>query len=177
MGVANPNKYKGGRHHYDLRSGSKESYDRFKLENPTLEINYKKYEEIIRELNAEYSRRILQGTIVKLSYGLGTILIRKIRGRKTFTDENGTHILLKVNWEATNKANAELKEGEEKVRIFHFNDNTEGFSCNWKWVKENARIKCSQIWTFKPCKKNQILLKEYIEKDPESYQKYIDFSK
>ncbi len=147
------NRYHGGRPKIDFRTASKENYNRFILENPSITISFKQFEECIRGLNSEYGSYILEtGNIVKLSFGLGGLSINKKRGRKLFKDENGTHITLPINWDATNKAG--------KV-IYHFNEHTDGFHCKWYWFKHMALIRLKEIWCFRPCKTLSKLLTQY----------------
>ena len=171
------NKYHGGRKKKDVVTGSVASYKIFKKEHPTINISSTEYIKIIRALNTEYSRHIIEESeVLNLPHGLGTFFIHKKQCRKFRIDENGEkHVNLAINWAATDKANANLKEGEKKVRIYHMNDHSNGMICKWFFYKnpKTCRIPSANIWKFHTCKKNETNLGKFIIEHPERSQFYI----
>lgn len=164
-----PGKYCGGRPKSEFRTASKENYKRFKAENPSIDISFKEYDALLRSINLEYSIRILEtGNVVKLPYGLGGLSINKKKGKKIYSDGNGDHICLPVNWKETLK---------EKKVIYHFNEHTDGFHCKWYWIKSMSKIKYKEIWSFRICKKNSQLLTAYcFNTEKKYYLKYHEFN-
>ena len=168
--ISNPGRYKGGRPKVEFRSASRSNYDRFSLENPTIKITYRQYEQIIREINLQYALHCLTtGNAVKLPYGMGVLAVIKKKSKKTFRDENGTHHPLAINWKET------LKEGK---KIYFLNEHTDGYHCHWQWFKKFGKVKMPTIWLFKACKKNSQLLKEFcFDTEGGYYLKYRECTK
>lgn len=165
-------KYHGGRPNYEIRTASRECFKEFKKLNPTIKITYKQYENCIRGINREYSKYIVEtGIPVPLPQLNGTLVILKKPIVRYRDGRAGP-----INWKATDAANALLKEGEPKVRIFHLNFHTDGYICEWFWVR-NRYTNHGDLWKFKPCKINQNLLTERIRTKPDQYQYYKQFEK
>jgi len=162
-------KYKGGRPRIEWRSSSVKVYKEFLEENPAIDLTFKEYDSIIRKLNTAYITYIIEtGRIVKLPFGLGCLTISKRKPKKTFTDHNGTHINLPINWDETKK---------QEERVFHFNQNTDGYNCRWCWLKYNSKIKMMNIWGLKVCKSGKTLLSSTLkEKGKTCYQNYSEFN-
>lgn len=162
-------KYHEGRPKRDLRTSSRESHKRFLKENPDIKLTYPQYDAIIRDINHEYSKHLIKtGEAIELPERLGTLVILKHTRHTKYG--HGP-----INWKATDEANKEIKEGEEKIRIYHLNYNTNGYVCNWIFFR--GYLKFKDIWKFKPSKKNQSLLTEYINKRSDQYQFYKEISK
>lgn len=157
-----PGKYKGGRPKADFRSASKDNFKKFLLENPSVKITFKQFEEVIREINHQYVLHCLEtGNPVKLPYGLGVLAINRKKSRKVFVDNEGKrHICLAINWAETHK---------EGKKVYHFNDHTDGYNCTWYWMKSLSRIKLSAIWHFKIAKANSLLLRDYCFNGEQKY--------
>jgi len=165
-------KYKGGRPRCELRTASKESYLRFIKENPKVKVSREQYVEILKELNHQYVIYVLEtAKLVKLPYGFGGLMVSKHKGAKTRTTETGVHVLLAIDWGESQK--------QDKL-CYYRRQHTDGYSCNWRWIKVLSRIKTPEIWNLKMSKINKKLLSEY-SLDPEGryYQKYreLDFHK
>ncbi len=162
-------RYRGGRPVTDLNTGSRACYDKFRKEFPNIDISWQIYNSIIREINLQYITWCLEsGHAAKLPYGLGNLFISKRKPVKKFTDENGEHSLLPIDW------NESAKQGKT---VYHLNHHTDGYRFRWFWHKADSRIKSSPIWKLYPAKKACVLLKEYLTKpEGEYFQKYYAFN-
>lgn len=169
-GKIKPGKYKGGRPKLEFRSASKESYKQFLKEAPEFKITFKQYQEGIREINHQYIIYCLEsGNPVKLPYGLGVLAVNRKKGKKIFKDQDGNkHICLAVNWAETKK---------EGKKIYHLNEHSDGYHCNWYWIKSLSKIRIKEIWSFKIAKINSQLLKTYcFDPDIKYYLKYHEYN-
>lgn len=169
-GKIKPGKYKGGRPKIQFRSASKETYNIFIKENPELKLTYKQYDMCIREINHQYVLHCLEtGNAVKLPYGLGVLAVNRKKGKKTFIDEKGTkHICIAINWNETNKL---------KRKVYHFNEHTDGYHCNWYWIKSLSKIRIVSMWSFKIAKINSQLLKTYcFDSEKKYYLRYHEYN-
>lgn len=163
-------RYMGGRPKPDLRTASKASYNKFMEEYPHVTLTFKQYEQCIRRLNQETVKYILEtGNIVTLQRGMGQLSINKKKGKKVYKDENGNHVLLRIDW---------IKSQKEGKKIYFFNNHTDGFSCVWYWFKYSASFKHFKVWKLKMARKNSKLLSDYLfrtDVEEKYHTKYHEF--
>lgn len=167
-------KYKGGRPRRDYRSASKEMYEKFIKENPTLKITFKQYQTIIRTWNKKFAIHCLEtGDKIMFPFGFGPIAINRKKTERYFTDKNGVkHIILPVNWKAT----LDDVENPEHKKVYIFNHHTEGYRFKWYWFKDESKLRISDVWAFQPAKELKQLLTKYLT-DPtiKYYLKYREW--
>lgn len=167
-------KYKGGRPKRDYRSASRENFDRFCKEHPSIKITYAQYNTIIRRGNRKYLEYCLDtGDKVKLPYGFGPLSVSRKVTTRYFVDKEGKeHIILPVDWKST----LDDKENPEHKKIYILNFHTEGYRFKWYWFKNESLLKISDIWTFKPAKIAKGLLTKYLtDCNEKHYLKYREW--
>ncbi len=145
----------------DWRSSSKENYNNFCKKNPTIQVTFNDWKNIIYSFNEYFKNYILEtGEKARLPFGFGEFSINK-KKRKKIKDKNGKEFVnLPVDWK---------RSKEKGKRIYNFNYHTEGYFFGWMWFKESARIKNIDLWYFKPSRTTSRLLSHYINAD-EKYQ-------
>lgn len=171
MDKVKPGKYKGGRPKRDYRSASKEMYEKFCKDNPTIKITFKQYETIIRTWNKKFATYCLDtGDKVMFPFGFGPLAVNRKKTQRYFTDKNGNeHTILPVDWKAT----LDDKENPEHNKVYIMNFHTEGFRFNWFWFKSESKLKINDVWAFQPAKTLKNLLTKYLtDPDTHHYKKY-----
>lgn len=145
----------------DWRSSSKENYNNFCKKNPTIQVTFNDWKNIIYSFNEYFKNYILEtGEKARLPFGFGEFSINK-KKRKKMKDKDGKEFVnLPVDWK---------RSKEKGKRIYNFNYHTEGYFFGWLWFKESARIKNIDLWYFKPSRTTSRLLSHYINTD-EKYQ-------
>jgi nucleoid DNA-binding protein len=145
----------------DWRSSSKENYNNFCKKNPTIQVTFNDWKNIIYSFNEYFKNYILEtGEKARLPFGFGEFSINK-KKRKKIKDKDGKEFVnLPVDWK---------RSKEKGKRIYNFNYHTEGYFFGWMWFKESARIKNIDLWYFKPSRTTSRLLSHYINAD-EKYQ-------
>lgn len=168
-----PGKYKGGRPKRDYRSASRENYNKFCLENPSMKITFKQYETIIRTWNKKFATYCLEtGDKVMFPFGFGPIAVNKKKTQRYFTDKEGKeHIILPVDWKAT----LDDVENPEHKRVYIMNFHTEGYRFNWFWFKSESKLRLNYVWAFQPAKTLKSLLTSYLTSPVKHYQKYREW--
>ena len=145
----------------DWRSSSKENYNNFCKKNPTIQVTFNDWKNIIYSFNEYFKNYILEtGERARLPFGFGEFSINK-KKRKKMKDKDGKEFVnLPVDWK---------RSKEKGKRIYNFNYHTEGYFFGWMWFKDSARIKNIDLWYFKPSRTTSRLLSHYINTD-EKYQ-------
>ena len=149
----------------EWRLASKETYRTFCSKFPNYKLSFEKYKKIIYKYNTLLASHILEtGDKIKLPYGLGNLTIGKYKPAKFKATKDGRQILnLPIDWAETKK---------QGKKIYHMNYHTDGYKFHWLWRWQEARIKCSYIWTFKINRVHSRMLKNYLKK-PNSEYKHI----
>lgn len=125
-------------------------YKYFKEKNPTTDIPYWMYNEILSRYNKKAANAVIFGEVLNLGNTIGRILIKKIRRR---------YEKLEVNWGASNARKAELittgtvpkdkdhPEGENWI-LYH----TDAWYARWAWQKRNGacRVRNQSVYKFLP---------------------------
>lgn len=140
----------------EFSQASRATYREFREANPSLDISYLQYQNIIYTFNYAYRDHALEtGEKVKFPWGIGDFAITKYKPRqiKRHTVTGEDVINLPIDWKKTR---------EQGTLIYHFNHHTEGFKFAWKWFKKSCRFKMSEIWTFKPSRISSRLIRHYI---------------
>lgn len=142
----------------DFSTTSSSSYKDFHAKNPSIKISRDQWKSIIYSFSDSFKEHMLEtGDKVKLPYGIGDFAINKRLVKKQLVDANGvTHIKLPIDW---------VKTREKGKVIYNFNYHTEGYFFGWKWFKDTARFKFSDIWYFKASRLTSRLLAHYIKID------------
>jgi hypothetical protein len=142
----------------DYRSGSRETYSKFCIKYPELNISYNEWLEIIYAFNEEFRNYILEtGSREKLPLGLGSFSInKKKRKTKKVTPDGKEFMNLPIDWKKTS---------EKGKIIYNFNYHTEGYFFGWLWFKADARVKNSMLWSFKASRVTSRMLAHYLKND------------
>ena len=152
----------------DWRSSSRENYNNFCKKNPSINLTFDEWRNIIYTFNESFKEYILEtGERAKLPHGFGEFSInkKKRRKRKGLNDE---FVNLPVDWKKTR---------EKGKLIYNFNYHTEGYFFGWYWMKETARFKNHQLWYFKPCRTTSRLLSHYLKTDVKYQHIYREWKK
>jgi nucleoid DNA-binding protein len=145
----------------DWRSSSRDNYNNFCKNNPSIKIYFDEWKNIIYSFNESFKNYILEtGERAKLPSGFGEFSINKKKRRKIKGVDGKEFINLPVDWKKTK---------EKGKIIYNFNYHTEGYFFGWTWFKETARLKNSDLWYFKPSRITSRLLSHYLKTD-EKYQ-------
>lgn len=153
----------------EYRTGSKETFDRFCVANPSITISYNEYCNIVYTFAYNFRDRLLEtGEKGKLPHGLGAFAVSKKKMIRILTvPETGVeHIGLPVDWAKTRKAGK---------KIYHMNFHTEGFRFKWKWFSYSAQFYKADIWNFKPSRITSRLITHYLSQDPACQYKYKEW--
>jgi hypothetical protein len=125
-------------------------YAYFKDKNPTTDIPYWMYNEILSRYNKKAADAVIFGEVLNLGNTVGRILIKKIRRR---------YDKLEVDWGASNIRKAELiaqgitpkdpehPEGENWI-LYH----TDAWYARWAWQKRNGacKVRNQSVYKFLP---------------------------
>ena len=145
----------------EWRSVSRANYKLFCKKHPNIKLHIDDWRKIIYSYNEMYKEYLLEtGEKEKLPYGLGNFSIVKKKRQKVVSHNGVEHINLPIDWKKTK---------EKGKIIYNFNFHTGGFYFGWKWFKDTARFKHSDLWYFEPCRVTSRQIKEYLFKD-EKYQ-------
>ena len=144
------------RTHLDWRSSSKEAYESFCKEHPSLQsLTFDQWREIIYTFNESFKEYILEtGEKAKFGFGFGDFTINKKKRKKVINIEGKEFINLPVDW---------VKTREKGKLIYNFNFHTDGYFFGWIWFKNSTRIKNSDLWYFKPTRATSRLLAHYLK--------------
>jgi len=153
----------------DWRSSSKETYNDFCKKNPTVQLTFDEWRNIIYQFNDQFKIYILEtGEKAKLPFGFGDFSINKKKRKKLKTADGKDWVNLPVDW----------KKSKEKGKIiYNFNYHTEGYFFGWVWFKESVRLKNSDLWYFKPSRITSRLLSHYINADNKYQHIYCEWIK
>jgi len=133
-----------------------------------LEINYERYNRIIRAVNEKIVDRIIDGDKIKLPHRLGTIYIIRYK-QKLILDEEGNvknkNRRRLVNYKETFNLWLEHPELEHKQYVYYENEHTNGdkFRIIWK----RGRRKNINFYIFSPARTFKRKLAEYIFNHPD----------
>jgi nucleoid DNA-binding protein len=152
----------------DWRSSSKENYDKFCKNYPSIKLTYDEWRNILYSFNEAFKNYILEtGEKAKLPFGFGEFSINKKKRRKK-KGLNDEFINLPVDWKKTK---------EKGKIIYNFNYHTEGFFFGWMWFKDSARLKHTDLWYFKPSRTTSRLLSHYLKTDDKYQHIYHEWKK
>lgn len=145
----------------DWRSASKENYKNFCKKNPTVNVSFDQWRNIIYTFNESFKLYILEtGELARLPLGFGDFSINKKKRKKVIEFDGKQKINLPIDWQKTK---------EKGKIIYNFNYHTEGYFFGWIWFKTAARVKNSDLWFFKPSRNTSRLLSHYLKTD-DKYQ-------
>jgi nucleoid DNA-binding protein len=146
----------------DWRSASTDNYKNFCKKNPTVNVTIDQWRNIIYNFNDAFKIYILEtGESAKLPLGFGEYSINKKKRKKTKTTLTGEEkINLPIDWQKTK---------EKGKIIYNFNFHTEGYFFGWMWFKRTAKIRFTELWSFKPSRSTSRLLSHYLKAD-DKYQ-------
>jgi hypothetical protein len=145
----------------DWRSSSKSNYKDFCKKNPSIQISFEDWRNIIYSFSEYFKNYILEtGEKARLPLGFGEFSINKRKRKKTRIMDGVEVVNLPIDWQ---------KSKEKGKRIYNFNYHTEGYFFGWVWFKETTRIKLVDLWYFKPARTTSRLLSHYIKTD-DKYQ-------
>lgn len=135
-------------------------------------VDYKKYRDIVKDLNLELRDKILKKSLdFKMPSRMGYIGIRK---NKTVykIDESGKVKcnLSVVNWPATKemwKNNPEAKAQKKLVKVL--NEHSDGYVYRWYYNKFTANYKWKSAYCFIPCRTAKLELNKIIMDEESSF--------
>ena len=153
----------------DWRSSSKDNYNNFCKKNPTVNITFDEWRNVVYTFNDSFKNHILEtGEKAKLPYGIGEFSINK-KKRKKIKNVNGEEkINLPIDWQKTKQ--------KGKI-IYNFNYHTEGYFFGWVWFKETSRLRNLRLWFFKPSRNTSRILSHYIKTDDKYQHIYREYIK
>jgi len=153
----------------DWRSSSRDNYNNFCKNNPSIKISFDEWKNIVYSFNESFKNYILEtGERAKLPSGFGEFSINKKKRRKIKGVDGKEFINLPVDWKKTK---------EKGKIIYNFNYHTEGYFFGWTWFKETARLKNSDLWYFKPSRITSRLLSHYLKTDDKYQHIYREYKK
>jgi len=138
------------------RTASKEAYDAFCKKNPKIELSFDNYKLIIYTYNKKIGDYLLEtGEIIKLPFGLGSLVINKYKPKSTKITAAGNEMPnLSINWQETKKLGK---------YVYYLNAHTEGYKYYFMWDYHKARIKYPYIWKFEMCRIHSRKLKDNLK--------------
>jgi len=154
----------------DWRSSSKENYNKFCKNYPSIKLTYDEWRNILYTFNESFKEYILEtGDRAKLPYGFGEFSINKKKRRRLKNNIDGKEFVnLPIDWQKTK---------EKGKVIYNFNYHTEGYFFGWMWFKQTARFKNSDLWYFKPSRLTSRLLSHYIKTNDKYQNIYREWKK
>jgi hypothetical protein len=145
----------------EWRSSSKDNYNKFCKDQPSIKLTYDEWRNIIYTYSEMFKEYILEsGDKAKLPFGFGEFSINKKKRRKLKSADGKDFINLPIDWQKTK---------EKGKVIYNFNYHTEGYFFGWMWFKTTTRIKNSDLWYFKPSRLTSRLITHYL-KTNDKYQ-------
>jgi len=153
----------------DWRSSSKDNYNQFCKNHPSIKLTFDEWRNIIYTYNEFFKEYILEtGEKAKLPYGFGEFSINKKKRRKIKLADGKEFVNLPIDWQKTK---------EKGKVIYNFNYHTEGYFFGWMWFKPTARFKNSDLWYFKPSRLTSRLLSHYLKTNNKYQHLYIEWKK
>jgi nucleoid DNA-binding protein len=154
----------------DWRSSSKENYNKFCKNYPSIKLTYDEWRNILYTFNESFKEYILEtGDRAKLPYGFGEFSINKKKRRRLKNNIDGKEFVnLPIDWQKTK---------EKGKVIYNFNYHTEGYFFGWMWFKNTARFKNADLWYFKPSRLTSRLLSHYIKTNDKYQNIYREWKK
>ena len=153
----------------EWRSSSKDNYNLFCKNYPSIQLTYDAWRNIIYTYNELFKEYILEtGDKAKLPYGFGDFSINKKKRRKMKGIDGKEFINLPIDWQKTK---------EKGKVIYNFNYHTEGYFFGWMWFKQSARFKNSDLWYFKPSRLTSRLLSHYLKTNDKYQHIYKEWKK
>lgn len=144
------------------RTSSKENYKRFCIENPSIDITFNKWKEVLYTYIDLYTEDILEsGEKNKIPYGFGGLSINKKKSKRTKEYNGKTYMNLPIDWQKTRK--------EGKI-IYNLNNHTDGYRYRWIWFKEYCHFYQSDLYVFKTSREISRKLKTYLKKPNSDYK-------
>lgn len=143
------------------RTGSREVYNKFCTANPSINLSFEKWSEIIYTFNYSFRDHILEtGDRCKLPWGMGTFSVSKKKSKKHVIHGGKEYINLAVDWIKTNKLGK---------RVYLLNAHTDGYRYKWYWFSSDARFQHSEIWVWKASRTTSRKLAEYLKRPNSPY--------
>jgi nucleoid DNA-binding protein len=149
----------------DYRTGSKQTYDKYKNTHPESQLTYDDWDRIIQTFMFEFRDYILEsGDLATLFWGFGQFTIAKKKPNKFRVDPNGNErINMPVDWKESKRLGK---------KIYRYNTHTDGWRCKWMWMPVTARFTLKMLFVFKPARASSRKLKDYLNKTSERYLDY-----
>lgn len=149
------------------RQASKENYKKWCEDNPSLNIDYIQWQNIIYTFNYNFRDHLLEtGEKGKLPWGIGDFAVTKYKPKKVKMVEGKEVVSLPVDWLLTKKLG---------YKVYHLNRHTEGWKFKWQWFQKSARFVNSEIFTFKPARITSRILHHYLIQ-PQQHHIYTEWS-
>ena len=141
----------------EYRSGSTETYKRFKAAHPDIDLTSAEWREIVYTYNHIVRDYILDsGDIAKIPFGVGLFTITKKKIKKHKTDPwNREWVNLPIDWKKTK---------ELGKYMYLFNAHSDGYRYKWRWFCKTARFYMAGLWNFKPYRESSRKLAQYLKK-------------
>lgn len=159
----------------EYRTGSKESFQKFRKSYPEIKITLDQFVAILHSHALHLTEYILEtGELVKMPFGLGTLTIAKYKkSKERYTQTGKTFTNLPPDWSKTLQLWRECEECKAKKQlVFHLNSHTQGYYYYWRWNINKVTIRAPYLWTFSLNREHGRKLKDYLLQ-PNSHYKEI----
>lgn len=114
-------------------------------------IEHRRFQTINSSFNKFIRRKVLEGHICYLPFGLGALWIRGHKGIPKY-DRDGVLRGLPIDWGATKKLrDSDPEAAAQKKLVYCLNKNTDGIIYKIAWKKRNVWIRNQELYYFKPC--------------------------
>jgi len=128
-----------------------------------MKISFNDFRRIIYTANQKIVDYLLEtGEIIKMPFGLGTLIINKYKPVKERLTAAGNIVSnYSIDWKETNA---------QGKYVYHLNPHTEGYKYYFMWDWHIARIKCAFIWKFEMCRMHSRKLTAMLQERGAEYK-------
>lgn len=150
------------------RTTSKDNYNRFLREHPSIKITYKKYCEVISVCNRMFITKAIEtGDPIKLPFGFGKVVVTKYRRKAYKLSKDGNkYVNMPVDW---------VKTRQEGYKVYNMNYHSDGYAFKWKWFYATSKLSIYDIWVMRPTRWASRTLAKYILSDKQYSEMYKSY--
>lgn len=148
----------------EFRTTSREAFDKFIENNPSVDLCYDNYKKIIYTYNSLLVKYMIEtGLKIRMPYGLGEIVVNKYKPKRyKINKTTGREVVnLAVDWQESRKIGK---------KVYLLNAHTEGYKFYFMWNWWKTRIKMAFIWKFEMARVNSRLLASKIKLPNSKYK-------
>jgi len=149
----------------NIRSGYKEYFK--SVSNP---VSEKEYVTICSEYNKYLMKKVFEGDEITLPARMGILFIVGKKNIIKFNDKGEPN--LPVNWKATTDLwKRDIVAAENKKKIYHTNDHTDGVTYRFFWSKKNIFAENKNLYSLIFTRDNKRMVNTMILKGQEYFIK------